>query len=156
MRREEKEIKDTAEIEEILSKAFVCRLGLCDNGRPYVVPLCFGYKDNALYFHCAKEGKKLDILRENNNVCFEVDTDCQVIKAEQACKFEMRYKSVIGFGRAQLIEDPELKRRGLDVIMQQFSKGPFEYPQENLRKTMVVKVEIESMTGKKSAGENTL
>ena len=56
MRRKEKEIKDTAEIEEILSKAFVCRLGLCDNGRPYVVPLCFGYEDNALYIHCAKEG----------------------------------------------------------------------------------------------------
>ncbi len=150
MRRKEKEIKDTAEIEQILSKAFVCRLGLCDNGRPYVVPLCFGYEDNALYFHCAAEGKKLDILRENDNVCFEVDIDCQVIKAEQACRFDFRYKSVIGFGRAQLIEDPELKRRGLDVIMQRFSKGPFEYPQENLKKTMVVKVEIESMTGKKS------
>ncbi|MHC4737635.1 MAG: pyridoxamine 5'-phosphate oxidase family protein [Planctomycetota bacterium] len=150
MRRKEREIKDTAEIEEILNRAFVCRLGLCDNGRPYVVPLCFGYEDNALYFHCAKGGKKLDIIRENNNVCFEVDTDCQAIKAEQACRFEVRYKSVIGFGKALLIEDAELKRRGLDVIMQRFSKEPFEYPQENLKKTMVVKVEIESMTGKKS------
>jgi nitroimidazol reductase NimA-like FMN-containing flavoprotein (pyridoxamine 5'-phosphate oxidase superfamily) len=156
MRRKEKEIKDTAEIEQILNKAFVCRLGLCDNGRPYVVPLCFGYEDNALYIHCAKVGKKLDIIRKNKNVCFEVDTDCQVIKAEQACRFQLRYKSVIGFGRALLIEDPELKRRGLDVIMQRFSKGPFKYPQENLEKTMVVKVEIDSMTGKKSAGENTL
>jgi len=156
MRRKEKEIKDTAEIEEILSKAFVCRLGLCDNGRPYVVPLCFGYEDNALYIHCAKEGKKLDIIRENNNVCFEVDIDCQVIKAEQACRFELRYKSVIGFGRALLIEDAELKRRGLDVIMRQFSEETFEYPQQDLEKTMVVKVEIQSMTGKISAGENTL
>jgi nitroimidazol reductase NimA-like FMN-containing flavoprotein (pyridoxamine 5'-phosphate oxidase superfamily) len=156
MRRKEKEIKDKAEIEQILNRAFVCRLGLCDNGRPYVVPLCFGYKDNALYFHCAAEGKKLDILRENNNVCFEVDMDCQIIEAEQACSFGVKYKSVIGFGRALLIEDPELKRRGLDVIMQRFSKGPFEYPQRNLEKTMVVKVEIDSMTGKISAGENTL
>ena len=150
MRKKEKEIKDKVEIEQILNEAFVCRLGLCDNGRPYVVPLCFGYKDNALYFHCAAEGKKLDILRKNNNVCFEVDTDCQLIKAEEACRFGVTYKSVIGFGKAQLTEDAELKRRGLDVIMQRFSKGPFEYPQENLEKTMVVKVEIESMTGKKS------
>ena len=150
MRRKEKEIKDTAEIEEILRKAFVCRLGLCDNGRPYVVPLCFGYEDNALYIHCAKEGKKLDIIRENNNVCFEVDIDCRVIKAEQACRFEFRYKSVIGFGKALLIEDPELKRRGLDVIMRQFSERTFEYTAENIEQPMVVKIEIESMTGKKS------
>ena len=150
MRRKEKEITDMAEIEQILSRAFVCRLGLCENGRPYVVPLCFGYKDNALYFHCAKEGKKLDIIRKNNNVCFEVDTDYQVIKAEQACKFTMRYKSVIGFGKAMVIEDAEAKRRGLDIIMQQFSKGPFEYPEEDLKKTAAIKVEIESMTGKKS------
>jgi len=156
MRRKEKEIKGTADIEQILNRAFVCRLGLCDNGRPYVVPLCFGYEDNALYIHCAKEGKKLDIIRENNNVCFEVDIDSQVIKAAQACRFGVRYKSVIGFGRARLIEDAELKRRGLDAIMQRFSKGPFEYSQEDLEKTMVVKVEIESMTGKISAGENTL
>ena len=150
MRRKEKEIKDKAEIEQILKEAFVCRLGLCDNGRPYLVPLCFGYEDNALYIHCAKVGKKLDIIRENNNVCFEVDTDCQIIKAEQACRFQLRYKSVIGFGRALLIEDPELKRRALDVIMQRFSERPFEYTAENLEQPMIIKVEIESMTGKKS------
>lgn len=150
MRRKENEITDAAEIEEILNRAFVCRLGLCEGGRPYVVPLCFGYKDNALYFHCAREGKKLDIIRENNNVCFEVDIDCQVIKTEQACKFTMRYKSVIGFGKAMVIEDAEAKRKGFDVIMQQFSEGPFEYPEEALKKAAVVKVEIESMTGKKS------
>ncbi|MHC4396498.1 MAG: pyridoxamine 5'-phosphate oxidase family protein [Planctomycetota bacterium] len=150
MRRKEQEITDVAAIEEILSRAIVCRLGLCENGRPYVVPLCFGYKDNALYFHCAREGKKLDIIRKNNNVCFEVDVDQQVIKAEQVCKFEMRYKSVIGFGKAQVVEDAELKRKGLDVIMGQFSEETFEYPEEVLKKTMVIRIEIESMTGKES------
>jgi len=59
MRRKDKQINDIAAIEDILSKASVCRLGLCENNQPYVVPLCFGYKDNALYFHCAMEGKKL-------------------------------------------------------------------------------------------------
>ena len=150
MRRSDKKISDIAAIEAILRKASVCRLGLCEANQPYVVPLCFGYEDNALYIHCAKEGKKLDIIRENNNVCFEVDIDCQVIKAEQACKFTMRYKSVIGFGKAMVIEDAEAKRKGFDVIMQQFSEGPFEYPEEALKKAAVVKVEIESMTGKKS------
>ena len=77
MRRKDKEITDTAIIEEILSKATVCRLGLCEENQPYVVPLCFGYEDNALYFHCANHGKKLVILRKNNNVCFSFFVEFQ-------------------------------------------------------------------------------
>jgi nitroimidazol reductase NimA-like FMN-containing flavoprotein (pyridoxamine 5'-phosphate oxidase superfamily) len=68
MRRKDKEIKDIAAIKGILSKALVCRLGLCEENRPYVVPLCFGYKNNALSFHCVRQGKKLDIIQKNNNV----------------------------------------------------------------------------------------
>ncbi len=83
MRKKEKQINDIAGIEDVLSRALVCRLALCENDRPYIVPLCFGYEDNALYFHCAQQGKKLDILRKNNNVCFEVDIDCQLIKADK-------------------------------------------------------------------------
>jgi len=115
-----------------------------------VVPLCFGYEDNALYFHCGSEGHKIDILRKNNNVCFEVDIDCELIEAEKACKWTMKYKSVIGFGKAVFMEDAELKRKALDVIMQQYSKGTFEYPQDVMNKTTIIKVEIESMTGKQS------
>jgi hypothetical protein len=150
MRKTEKEIKDIAAIEDILKRAFVCRLGLCDGNQPYIVPLCFGYKDNALFIHCAKEGKKLDIIRKNNNVCFEVDIDHEVVKGTSACKWSFKYKSVIGFGKAVLVEDIEAKRKALDVIMRQFSANTFDYPQETIRKTTIIKVEIESMTGKQS------
>ena len=150
MRREDKEINDVAVIDDILSNAVVCRLGLCAENRPYVVPLCFGYKDDALYFHCASGGKKLDILRKNNNVCFEVDIDYKIINADQPCDWGMKYKSVIGFGKAVFIEDIESKRKALDVIMQQYSKKSFEYPEKTIKNTAVVKVEIKSMTGKQS------
>ncbi len=150
MRKKDKEIKDIAVIEDILSRATVCRLGLCEANQPYVVPLCFGYKDNALYFHCAREGKKLDILRANNNVCFEVDIDHEIVKADKACGWGMKYKSVIGFGKAVFVEDAESKRKGLDIIMQNYSEGAFEYSEEAVKKTVVIKVEIESMTGKQS------
>ena len=145
MRRKEREIKDIAAIEGILRRATVCRLGLCEDNRPYVVPLCFGYKENALYIHCGPEGKKLEIIRKNNNVCFEVD-----VKTDKPCKWGLHYKSVIGFGKAVLVEDIESKRRALDVIMRQFSADTFEYPEETVRKTTIIKVEIESMTGKQS------
>lgn len=150
MQRKNKQVNDIAVIDDILSRATVCRLGLCEENRPYVVPLCFGYKDNALYFHCASQGKKLDILRKNNNVCFEVDIDCEIVKANKACDCGMRYKSVIGFGKAVFIEDIESKRKALDVIMQQYSEGTFEYPEEAIKNTTIIKVEIESMTGKQS------
>jgi uncharacterized protein len=150
MRKKEKEIKDIAAIEDILIKALVCRLGLCEENRPYVVPLCFGYKDNALYFHCAGQGKKLDIIRKNNNVCFEIDIDHKLVKGEQPCEWDLKYKSVIGFGKAMFLEDADLKREALDIIMRQYSGKVFEYPQQVVEKTTILKVEIENMTGKQS------
>lgn len=150
MRKKDKEIVDVAAVEDVLRRATVCRLGLCRDDMPYVVPVCFGFDGGALYFHCAREGKKLDILRKNNNVCFEVDIDHEIVKAEKACGWGMKYKSVVGFGRAVFVEEVELKRKGLDVIMRQYSGGAFEYSIDAIEKTVVIKVEIESMTGKQS------
>ncbi|MHC4212544.1 MAG: pyridoxamine 5'-phosphate oxidase family protein [Planctomycetota bacterium] len=151
MRRSDKEISDAGVIEGILKAATVCRLGLCEDNRPYVVPLCFGYEDNALYIHSAGQGKKLDILRKNNNVCFEVGIDHELKAADQACGWGMKYKSVIGFGKAVFIEDIESKRKALDIIMHQYSEGIFEYTQDAINSITIIKIEIESMTGKQSA-----
>jgi len=73
MRRTEKEIENRAEIDSIIRRNQVCRVGLSEQGSPYVVPLCFGYDGESLYFHCAREGRKLDILRQNDKVCLETD-----------------------------------------------------------------------------------
>lgn len=150
MRRKDKQINDVTAIESIIQQAQVCRLAMCDGGRPYIVPLCFGYKDNVLYFHSAGEGKKLEVLKRNANVCFEFDIDTQLIKAERPCDWGLRYRSVVGFGKAVFIEDVKLKRKALDVIMQQYSEKSFEYPQEAIANITIIKVEIESMTGKQS------
>lgn len=149
MRREDQEITDIASIEDIIGKGQVCRLALSENERPYIVPLCFGYKDNNLYFHTAREGKKLEIIKKNNNVCFEIDIDQELVKGKKACNCSMKYRSVIGFGKAELIEAIELKRRALNIIMQNYYEGFFKYPEESIKNTAIIKVEIESMTGKK-------
>jgi nitroimidazol reductase NimA-like FMN-containing flavoprotein (pyridoxamine 5'-phosphate oxidase superfamily) len=151
MGRKDELIGDAKVIERILREARVCRLGLCEDDRPYVVPLCFGYEDNALYFHCGSEGRKIDILRKNNNVCFEVDVDHELIEAEKPCKWTMKGKSVIGFGTAVFIEDIESKRKALDIIMHQYSEGDFDYADDVVNKTTIVKIEIGSMTGRQSA-----
>ena len=90
------------------------------------------------------------MLRKNNNVCFEVDIDNNLVKTERPCKWGLNYKSVIGFGKAVFVEDMEGKRRALDVILRQFSADMFDYPEEAVCKTTIIKVEIESMTGKQS------
>jgi nitroimidazol reductase NimA-like FMN-containing flavoprotein (pyridoxamine 5'-phosphate oxidase superfamily) len=149
MRRKDQEITDIATIEGIIRKGQVCRLALSENGRPYIVTLCFGYKDNNLYFHTACEGKKLDILRKNNDVCFEIDIDHELVKGKKACNCSMKYRSVIGFGKAELIEDIESKCRAFNIIMQNYYEGFFKYSEESINNTVIIRVEIESMTGKK-------
>ncbi|MBI5248527.1 MAG: pyridoxamine 5'-phosphate oxidase family protein, partial [Desulfomonile tiedjei] len=150
MRKHKQEITDRAILESILDKAEVCRLGLCEDGMPYVVPICFGYEDNCIYVHSAGEGRKIDIIKRNNNVCFEAEADVEVIAGEDACKWSMRYLSVIGFGKAFMVNDFDDKIRGLNAIMRHYS-GLSEhiYNEAATKLATIIKIEIESMTGKK-------
>jgi nitroimidazol reductase NimA-like FMN-containing flavoprotein (pyridoxamine 5'-phosphate oxidase superfamily) len=150
MRRKEKEVSDPAGIDAIIKKATVCRLGMVNGDQPYVVPLCFGLRDNVLYFHSALKGQKLDTLRSNPNVCFEFDLIAEPKESEEPCSWSMNYQSVIGFGKAEFVEDSDEKHKALNIIMAQYSEKQFEFPENKLKATMVIKVEIESMTGKQS------
>ncbi len=150
MRRKEKEISEKSEIESIIHKSIVCRVGLSNDNFPYIVPLCFGYKDNTIYVHGSLEGKKIDILKKNSNVCFEFDIDAGIVKNENACDWGIRYRSIIGFGKASFIDNPEQKRNALNIIMNQYSEGAFEFPDSMINKTSVIKIEITNMTGKRS------
>ena len=150
MRRKDREVADKKAIEDIILRSTVCRLGMCDRHHPYIVPLCFGFKDNALYFHSAPKGKKIDILKKNPNVCFEFDIFAQVIKSAKACKWGMKYRSVIGYGKASFVTDENLKRKAFDIIMKQYTDGAFLYEEASLTSTVIIKVDIESVTGKNS------
>jgi len=149
MRREDKEITDRAMIEDIVNRAEVCRIACCDGDMPYVVPMNFGYRDGHVYLHTAREGRKLDILRRNNHVCFEVDVDHALVTADHSCGFDMRYRSVVASGKAFMVEDEEEKKRGLDIIMEHYGEeGPHIYKEKNLSLAMVVRIDVEEMTGK--------
>ncbi|HGY12486.1 MAG TPA: pyridoxamine 5'-phosphate oxidase family protein, partial [Desulfobacterales bacterium] len=117
---------------------------------PYIVPMNFGYRDGILFFHSAKQGRKIDLIKKNPNVCFEVDQLIRFKKAKMACEWGLEYKSVIGSGRALLLDNIEEKIKGLHIIMSQYSQRTFEYPDEMLEKTLVIKIVIDRMTGKQS------
>jgi len=150
MRRKEKEITEASAIEAIIKKSLVCRIALSEGNFPYIVPLSFGYRDKVLYFHGPLKGKKIDIIKKNQNICFEFDINTEIVKAEDACHWSMKYQSVIGFGKAVLLEDLDEKRKALDIIMSQYSDRTFQFNDATLKGTVAIKVEIESMTGKQS------
>jgi uncharacterized protein len=150
MRRHQQQITEQEAVEDILKRATICRLAMVDDGKPYIVPLNYGYADRALYIHCAREGRKLDILRRNPNVCFEVEVDCQVTKGDTACRWAFTYKSVVGSGRAVLVDDPDGKRHALDVLMKQFGGPMGPYDEGSLARTLIIRVDIAEMTAKRS------
>jgi len=121
MRRSDKEIKDPREINALLYAAPVCRIAMTSGGHPYMVPVNFAVDGGHLYFHSAKSGKKINILRDNTSVCFEVDMPGDLVRCEKACSWGMKYKSVIGFGQAYFIEEAGEKRKALDILMKKYS-----------------------------------
>lgn len=150
MRRKDKEIKNTKEIESIINRSDVCRMALCENNSPYIVPVCFGYRDNCLYIHSAADGKKTDIIKKNKGVCFEFDTREGLIQSENPCDWDIKYCSVIGFGKAFFIDDFEGKTKALNIIAEHYSIDVHENQKDSVDNVTVIKIEIENLTGKKS------
>ena len=95
MRRSDKEITDSKEIAVIMEKAAVCRIALVDDGYPYIVPVNFVVRDSHLYFHSSRDGRKIDLLRKNNRVCFEIDINTKIVTGDAPCSCGTRYLSVI-------------------------------------------------------------
>lgn len=151
MRRSDKEITDINTIQKVIKGADFCRIALSDDNNPYIVPMNFGYKDNTLYLHSATEGRKIDIIRKNNNISFQMDIKTELVKSETPCNWGMKYLSVVGFGKAHIINNLQEKREGLDIIMAKYAPGKsFEYSDDAISKVIVIKVEIKDITGKKS------
>ena len=152
MRRDDREITDRSQIDAIIGGSRVCRLGMSDDGRPYVIPLCFGYDGLALYLHCASEERKLDVLRHNPHVCVEFDLPGDVVESEDACSWGIEYQSVVAFGTALFVEEPGEKRKALALVIAQYARPgqEFSFPDASVDRTVVLKVVISGITGKQS------
>jgi nitroimidazol reductase NimA-like FMN-containing flavoprotein (pyridoxamine 5'-phosphate oxidase superfamily) len=150
MRRSDRHVTDTAELESIIHSGELCFLSMVDEGRPYLVPMNFGYGNGTLYFHSAPEGRKIEILTKNPDVCFSIVARHSLVRSEKACSWSTEYSSVTGTGRAAVLSDPEEIRRGLKVLMGQYSNGEYDFDEMQLRDVVVIKVEIEEVEGKKS------
>ncbi len=137
-------------LDAVIQQALYCHIAFSVDDQPYVIPVSYGYQDNTLYFHSGSKGKKLDMLKENPRVGFSLEHQVELKEAKSACKYSMLYASVIGSGKAHLLESIEEKSRGLDIVVGHYNAEPIEYSEKSLRSLEVIQVDIDEMTYKET------
>ena len=152
MTRRERQVTDPVQIRRILDTARVLHLGLAVDNEPYVVPLNYGYimEDDKLviYLHSAQRGKKLDMLRANPNVFFEMDCDRMPFESKLPCQYGMVYSSIMGRGVATIVEDVEEKKRAMTILMKTQTGKDFEFNDRLVSMVAVVRVDVSEYTAK--------
>lgn len=152
MRRKDRAMNEQETL-AFLKECKVCRVAMHTQDEVYLVPLNFGYhRENdqlTLFFHSATAGKKLEILKENGRVCFEMDGGHQLIEAEVSCRYGYSFSSIIGHGEASFIMDVNEKINALQEIMKQQTGKSFAFKESEAETVCVFKVIVTSIAGKK-------
>lgn len=153
MRRKDREITDFAKIQQIISDCNCCRIGFNDNGNVYIVPLNFGYlfenEKHIFYFHSAKDGRKIELIKQNPYVGFELDTNYKLNTADIACAYSARFQSIIGDGEISFIENSDEKIKGLTEIMKHNTeKIEWTFSEEILKEVCVFKLIVKNLSCK--------
>ncbi len=137
-------------IEEIIKQCDVCFVGVVDGDIPYVLPMNFGFKDNIIYLHSAPEGRVVEILEKNRNICVTFSTDHELVfqHPEVACSYRMKSKSVVAWGKVVFQEDLVLKEEALNIIMKQYSDKEFKYSEPAIKNVKIWEVPVDKVTCK--------
>jgi nitroimidazol reductase NimA-like FMN-containing flavoprotein (pyridoxamine 5'-phosphate oxidase superfamily) len=152
MTKRELQVTDPEEIRRILDQARVLRLGLAVNNEPYVVPMNYGYRlegeQLTLYIHSAVRGKKLDMLRENSRVFFEMDCGIVPFAGKKPCTYGMSYSSVMGRGEARFLENPEEKMEAMTILMKTQTGMDFSFDEKLVGMVAVIRIDVSGYTAK--------
>lgn len=153
MRRGDRELTRREDLAAVLRECKVCRLGLWDGKEVYIVPMNFGYfwegEALTLYFHCAGEGRKLELLARRPEVSFEMDCGHRLVEGVQACQYAYSFSSLMGTGKAALVTDPAEKARGLTLLMEHQAGKTFSFGPRETDAVTVVKLTVETLSGKR-------
>ena len=153
MTKRERQVTDENQIRSILDTAKVLHLGLAVDDEPYVVPMNYGYtmEDGklVLYLHSALRGKKLDMIRCNCKVFFEMDCDLDPFEGEKPCQYGLAYSSVMGRGIATIVEDVEEKKKAMSVLMKTQTGKDFSFEDRLVSIVSVIRIDVLEYTAKK-------
>ncbi len=141
---------ENAQAVQILREENIGRLAMCAGDYPYVIPLCYVYVRQCIYFHCGPAGKKLEMIRENNRVCFQVDRISKILPSDYPCKYSIDSRSVIAFGRVTEVEDDAEKLEALEALTGAFVRESPVNPisPDQAASVIVLKMNIDGMTVK--------
>ena len=152
MTKRERQITDPAQIRAMLDSAKVLHLGLTDGQMPYVVPMNYGYTmENGkpvFYLHSALRGKKLDLIRKNPNVFVSLECDLQPFAGKVACQYGLAYSSVMGAGKAVIVEDVEEKKKAMSLLMRTQTGKDFTFEDRLVSIVAVIRIDVEEYTAK--------
>lgn len=152
MTKRELQITDEKQILNILDRAKVLHLGLCVDNEPYVVPMNYGYtmEDGhlVLYLHSAVRGKKLDMIRANPRVFFEMDCDVTPFEGQVACQYGLTYSSIMGRGTARIVEDVEEKKQAMSILMKTQTEKDFTFNDRLVSIVAVIRIDVLEHTAK--------
>ena len=152
MTKRERQVTDPEQILHILDTAKVVHLGLSVNDEPYVVPMNYGYTMEegklTLYLHSAVRGKKLDIIRANSKVFFEIDCDRMPFEGRVPCQYGMVYSSIMGRGTATLVEDVEAKKQAMTILMKTQTGKDFSFNDRLVSIVTVIRIDVAEYTAK--------
>ena len=153
MTRREQQVTDINEIIEILEKSKVVHVGMIDGDEPYVVPMNYGYilEDGkpVIYLHGARRGRKIDAIKANPKVFYEMCCDITPFEGEVACKYGITYASIMGRGLATLVEDVEEKKKALSILMKTQTGKDFQFEDKLTTVVSIIKIDTLEFTAKK-------
>ena len=139
------------EIDQFLTCARVGRIGIALEDEPYIVPVGYGYENGKVFFHSCFKGLKMNGIKQNPNVCFEVELDHKIHNTGIPCKWSTTYKSIIGYGTASILTDIKEKKKALKILIDHYASGTiYDFSNEMVDNVAVIKITINSMTGKQS------
>ena len=152
MTKRERQITDEKQILEILDEGKVLHLGLAVDNMPYVVPMNYGYTHEngklVIYLHSATRGKKLDMIRANPNVFFEIESGVQAFDGVLPCQYGMVYSSVMGCGTARIVEDVEEKKEAMTLLMKTQTGKDFSFNDRLVSIVAVIRIDVAEYTAK--------
>jgi len=151
--KREREVTDLQEILGILDKSLVVHVAMVDGDEPYLVPMNYGYTMEAgkltLYLHGAIKGRKIDVLRVNPKVFFSMECDVESFDGPVACRYGMVYSSLMGAGKAEILEDVEEKKAGLSILMKTQTGKDFVFDDRMVSVVHVIRIDVDYYTAKK-------
>ena len=152
MRRRDREVTEMSEIRHILDTGMTLHLGLVDEGKPYIVPMNYGYvfeEDKLVFYvHGALEGRKIDVIRKNPDCCVQIECDVQPFSGNVACQYGCSYYSLDGFGTARILDVPQEKMRALSILTKTQTDKDFEFTERLVSIVNVIRIECDSYTAK--------